>query len=217
MTEFGFFPPHGGTEVHRTYLVFLLRNASVRNARLVVPRACALSSDEPPPTFPFLESQCQRATSARNFQSRTSVPPCARSSVRRGKERVYRGAPLACQTQKRCFSKKNLSACGQGENGAFPEASSAAPSPCTAVFAARRNARYGVRGRPCKVQEPRPGRLRNIIARIRLFRRIPEKTPAPAPRGRNSRGDRCRTCHRWRGASSWRNASSGTPAGRRQR
>jgi hypothetical protein len=57
------------------------------------------TATEPPPTFPFLESQCQRAA------LRHELLLCQRSSAARkivspagGADRVYRGVPLACQT-----------------------------------------------------------------------------------------------------------------------
>ena len=37
---------------------------------------------EPPPTFPFLESQCQRADSSANFHSARTLQPSARSVLR---------------------------------------------------------------------------------------------------------------------------------------
>jgi hypothetical protein len=37
---------------------------------------------EPPPTFPFLESQCQRAISGANFNSARTLPPFARTVLR---------------------------------------------------------------------------------------------------------------------------------------
>src|SRR6185437_7893255 len=53
---------------------------------------------EPPPTFPFLESQCQRAAKSVNFHSaRDETPPARlRPNGRRGV--VYRGASWDCQT-----------------------------------------------------------------------------------------------------------------------
>jgi hypothetical protein len=57
------------------------------------------TATEPPPTFPFLESQCQRAA------LRHELLICQRSSAARkivrpagGADRVYRGVPRACQT-----------------------------------------------------------------------------------------------------------------------
>jgi hypothetical protein len=58
------------------------------------------AATEPPPTFPFLESQCQRAA----FWHELSL--CQRSGAARkivpagGADRVYRGVLPACQTVK---------------------------------------------------------------------------------------------------------------------
>src|SRR5579864_129107 len=59
-------------------LVLLLKNASVRNARLVMPANFrSRAATEPPPTFPFLESQCQRAA------LRHEISLCLRSKAAR--------------------------------------------------------------------------------------------------------------------------------------
>ena len=61
---------------------------------------------EPPPTFPFLESQCQRALLSVNFHhAREAIPP-ARQSLTGGVGAVYRRAFLPCQMRnerKFCF------------------------------------------------------------------------------------------------------------------
>jgi len=66
-------------------------------ARLVSGLASAWLA-EPPPTFPFLESQCQRAVSKRELpfcQRRNAVRKVVPSG-RRGA--VYRGVSSDCQT-----------------------------------------------------------------------------------------------------------------------
>jgi hypothetical protein len=61
-------------------------------------QACARAATEPPPTFPFLESQCQRAPLKANFHSsRDGNRPQDRQAIgRRGA--VYRGLDFPCQT-----------------------------------------------------------------------------------------------------------------------
>jgi hypothetical protein len=52
---------------------------------------------EPPPTFPFLESQCQRAHFGVNFHHARKTTPPARSSPTGGVGAVYRRAVSPCQ------------------------------------------------------------------------------------------------------------------------
>src|SRR5262245_48932011 len=53
---------------------------------------------EPPPTFPFLESQCQRAVSDVNFHHAREATPPARHCPAGGVGAVYRRGLPACQT-----------------------------------------------------------------------------------------------------------------------
>ena len=56
---------------------------------------------EPSPTFPFLESQCQRAQLGANFHlAREALPP-ARPCLTSGVGGVYRRATLRCQIRNR--------------------------------------------------------------------------------------------------------------------
>ena len=56
--------------------------------------------DKPPPTFPFLESQCQRAVSGTNFHHARDATPPARLCPAGGVGAVYRRPIGACQTEK---------------------------------------------------------------------------------------------------------------------
>src|SRR3974390_3549576 len=49
---------------------------------------------EPPPTFPFLESQCQRAVSGTNFHHAREATPPARPLARRAAWARYIGGRL---------------------------------------------------------------------------------------------------------------------------
>jgi hypothetical protein len=53
---------------------------------------------EPPPTFPFLESQCQRANPDVNFNHARAATPPARQCPASGVGGVYRRGSLPCQT-----------------------------------------------------------------------------------------------------------------------
>jgi hypothetical protein len=55
---------------------------------------------EPPPTFPFLESQCQRAAFRREFSFWQRSDTARKASPAGGVGAVYRGANRLCQTQK---------------------------------------------------------------------------------------------------------------------
>ncbi len=55
---------------------------------------------EPPPTFPFLESQCQRAAFQREFSFWQRSNTARKASPAGGVGAVYRGADPRCQTQK---------------------------------------------------------------------------------------------------------------------
>src|SRR5579862_1901069 len=70
-------------------LLLLLKNASVRNAGLVMPADFRpRTATEPPPTFPFLESQCQRAAFRHELllcqRSNTARKTVARRAAWRG-------------------------------------------------------------------------------------------------------------------------------------
>jgi hypothetical protein len=82
--------------------VLLLKNASVRNARLVLPVSSRpRTATEPPPTFPFLESQCQRAALRHELLLyRRSKAARKVGAQRAAAERVYREVAPACQTGK---------------------------------------------------------------------------------------------------------------------
>src|SRR5215831_1855599 len=56
---------------------------------------------EPPPTFPFLESQCQRAQLGANSHLAREATPSARPCLTRGVGGVYRRANLLCQMRNR--------------------------------------------------------------------------------------------------------------------
>ena len=56
---------------------------------------------KPPPTFPFLESQCQRANSDVNFHHAREATPPARQCPAGGVGAVYRRVLLPCQTGNR--------------------------------------------------------------------------------------------------------------------
>lgn len=56
---------------------------------------------EPPPTFPFLDSQCQRAVSGTKFHHARDATPPARRSPAGGVGGVYRRVVFPCQTVKR--------------------------------------------------------------------------------------------------------------------
>ena len=55
---------------------------------------------KPPPTFPFLKSQCQRAVSGTNFHHARDATPPARLCPAGGVGAVYRRPIGACQTEK---------------------------------------------------------------------------------------------------------------------
>jgi hypothetical protein len=77
----------------------LQKNASVRNARCIVPVSLtSRAATEPPPTFPFLESQCQRATPKANLHSTRDGTPPARRGPTGGVGAVYRGLVFPSQT-----------------------------------------------------------------------------------------------------------------------
>jgi hypothetical protein len=56
---------------------------------------------EPPPTFPFLESQCQRAQLGANFHLAREATPFARPCLTSGVGGVYRRVNLLCQMRNR--------------------------------------------------------------------------------------------------------------------
>src|SRR6185369_1979792 len=56
---------------------------------------------EPSPTFPFLESQCQRAQLGANFHLAREATPPARACLTSGVGGVYRRADLLCQMRNR--------------------------------------------------------------------------------------------------------------------
>src|SRR5690349_3752398 len=82
------------------YYFNLDRRTRVLSSILLVRLASDVAT-EPPPTFPFLESQCQRALSDVNFHHAREATPPARQCPAGGVDGVYRRVFLPCQTGNR--------------------------------------------------------------------------------------------------------------------
>jgi len=79
----------------------LQKNASFEMARFIVRMTCVIrDATEPSPTFPFLESQCQRAVFRREFSFWQRNNTACKASPASGVGAVYRGANRLCQTLK---------------------------------------------------------------------------------------------------------------------
>src|SRR6476620_9430206 len=76
------------------------RRTRVLSSILLVRLASDVAT-EPPPTFPFLESQCQRAISDVNYHHAREATPPARQCPAGGVGAVYRRGFLPCQTGNR--------------------------------------------------------------------------------------------------------------------
>ena len=73
----------------------------LRNGSIHLRIAFAIrEATEPPPTFPFLESQCQRAAFRREFSFWQRSDTARKASPAGGVGAVYRGANRLCQTLK---------------------------------------------------------------------------------------------------------------------
>lgn len=159
MTEFWLPSTPCGAKIHRNInLVVLLRNASVRNARLVVSRSLRFRTTvEPPPTFPFLESQCQRTTSSANFHSTFEAPPlatgCRCAPARWGCIGAGSGTVKRKNALRRSFFIEPV------------DSSKKAPFPrVPAGLSQLRPTRYGVPARDHKADESQAPLLRKIVA-----------------------------------------------------
>jgi hypothetical protein len=93
MTEFGFRRPHGGTGFHRNNMSHCLKNVSVRNARLVTPKAFALSNrPNRRPRSPSSNHNVKEPSLGAKFHhARDATPPARpRPGGRRGRG-IYAG------------------------------------------------------------------------------------------------------------------------------
>ena len=88
----------------------------LRNGSIHLRIAFAIrEATEPPPTFPFLESQCQRAAFRREFSFWQRSNTARKASPAGGVGAVYRGANRLCQTLKTKFFERLW----MTENGPF--------------------------------------------------------------------------------------------------
>ena len=105
----------------------LILQSRQKNASLELDLVFArLSPDvaiKPPPTFPFLESQCQRAFSDVNFHLARETTPPARQGPAGGVGAVYRRVLLPCQTGNRAafafFGARRAAHCSNASAGHF--------------------------------------------------------------------------------------------------
>jgi hypothetical protein len=110
MTELDAFRTEVRHDIH-SCLVLLLKNASVRKCSIGLPVSShSRAATEPPPTFPFLESQCQRAALRHELSLCQRSKAARKNEPRRAARRGYIGRWLKRVKQETQRSRENIAA-----------------------------------------------------------------------------------------------------------